>query len=145
MWSSDRTALRAVFHKAWQRFLQQSPLEGVEPLIVEALVAHPEYQGLFAAPEAMQDHADAAQVNPFLHLGLHIALAEQFMTDRPFGVVAEWHRLRKAVSDEHRARHLMMECLEESLWAAQRTGVMPDEGAYLACLRALPKKPVRGQ
>ena len=35
------------------------------------------------------------------------------------------------------AEHRMMDCLAEALWEAQRRGGMPDETAYLACLRGL--------
>lgn len=34
-------------------------------------------------------------------------------------------------------RLVMMDCLAESLWIAQRDQVEPDEQAYLACLRQL--------
>lgn len=141
MWSSDRTTLRKVFYQAWQNFKEQRPLNGVEALIAEAVLAHPEYQPFFengATEEGLG--ADPEQGAPFLHLGLHIALAEQLTTDRPAGVTDQWARLRTALKDDHRARHLMMECLEETLWQAQHAGTLPDDTAYLACLRALPKK-----
>jgi hypothetical protein len=31
----------------------------------------------------------------------------------------------------------MMECLSEAIWQAQRHNTMPDEAAYLACLKKL--------
>jgi hypothetical protein len=31
----------------------------------------------------------------------------------------------------------MMQCLSEALWQAQRNNAMPDESAYLACLKRL--------
>ncbi|MEM7613385.1 MAG: DUF1841 family protein, partial [Pseudomonadota bacterium] len=37
----------------------------------------------------------------------------------------------------HDAEHEMLECLAESLWQAQRDGVMPDESAYLQKLSHL--------
>ena len=137
MWSTDRTVMRKVFYAAWQHFQEQAPLDGVEALIVEALLAHPEYQALLthSAP-ADETRSDA---NLFLHLGLHIAVAEQISTDRPSGVTNQWTRLHKLTGDPHHAHHIMMECLEEALWEAQRQGQMPDEASYLACLRELPK------
>jgi hypothetical protein len=46
---------------------------------------------------------------------------------------------QKLVSQKgiHDAEHAMIECLGEILWAAQRNNAMPDEDAYLACLRKL--------
>ncbi|HUW99037.1 MAG TPA: DUF1841 family protein [Acidiferrobacter sp.] len=141
MWSNDRAVMRQVFYTAWQRFQDHTPLDGVEAMIVEALLAHPEYQALFAhSPPPDNAHTDT---NPFLHLGLHIALAEQIATDRPPGVIAEWTRLCTLTGNPHRAHHLMMESLEETLFEAQQQNQMPDEAAYLARLRELPKLAIR--
>ncbi|WP_297391708.1 DUF1841 family protein [Acidiferrobacter sp.] len=145
MWSADREALRGVFYSAWRHFREHAPLDGIETLVVEALLAHPEYQGLFAdtppAPAAVA--LPASGMNPFLHLGLHIAVAEQIATDRPPGVIAEWQRLEGLWGDGHRARHAMMECLEETLWEAQAQGLAPDDAAYIERLRAIPKRSSR--
>ncbi len=139
MWSADRNTLRAVFYDAWRHFKEQMPLTGVEALIVEALIAHPEYQPLFDDdhPSEIIDSRAGAEVNPFLHLGLHIAIAEQITTDRPPGVAHEWQRLQGLWQDTHRTRHAMMECLEETLWEAQGRGVAPDDSTYIERLRAL--------
>ncbi len=37
--------------------------------------------------------------------------------------------------DPHRAEHALMEALAETLWQAQRAGMPPDEGQYLARVR----------
>jgi len=36
----------------------------------------------------------------------------------------------------HAAEHVMLECLAESLWHGQRDGRLPDDQAYLACLKS---------
>ena len=138
MWSQDRARLRGVFYTAWKHFQAQAPLAGVETVIVETLLAHPEYQALFAREEVTEH--EGGENNPFLHLGLHIALAEQIATDRPAGIVGEWRRIRDAAGDTHRAQHMMMTCLQDVLWAAQAGRRAPDEEAYIECLRALPRK-----
>ncbi len=135
MWSSDRGTLRKVFLSGWQNFRCQRPLTGAESLVVEALLAHPEYQAL------MEREEDALwadmEPNPFLHMSLHIALNEQLATDRPSGVRAVYAQLREENGDAHTAQHLMMEGLAETLWEAQRAGHMPDEQAYLQRLLRL--------
>ena len=145
MWSGDRDALRGVFYSAWRHFCEHAPLDGVETLVVEALLAHPEYQPLFAdtPPPPVALAQTTPDVNPFLHLGLHIAVAEQIATDRPPGIMAEWQRLEGLWGDAHRARHAMMECLEETLWEAQSQGLAPDDAAYIERLRAIPKRSSR--
>ena len=76
----------------------------------------------------------AASVNPFLHLSLHLAVAEQLAIDQPPGIRAQFERLRTARGDEHAALHAVLECLGEVLWSAQRHGTPPDAALYLACL-----------
>jgi len=74
-------------------------------------------------------------LNPFLHMGLHLAVREQVSIDRPPGV-RELHRLLQArYGALHRAEHALMEALGEALWQAQRAGKPPDEEYYLAAAR----------
>src|SRR6476661_1105307 len=77
--------------------------------------------------------ADGA-INPFLHLGLHLAIEEQLSIDQPPGLRAEYEQLRAAADSEHDAKHAVLECLGETIWQAQRTGAPPDAAAYLACV-----------
>jgi len=99
---------------------------------------HPEYHALVADGERHLDRdwiPDGGAVNPFLHLSLHLAVAEQLAIDQPPGIRAEFERLRAARGDEHDALHAVVECLGETMWQAQRLGTGPDANVYLACLR----------
>jgi hypothetical protein len=50
--------------------------------------------------------------------------------------------LRAASNDSHRADHLLMEALAETLWEAQTSGRPPDEARYLRLAgRHLPARP----
>ena len=77
---------------------------------------------------------EAGAVNPFLHLSLHLAIAEQIAIDQPAGVRAHFERLRGLYGEEHAALHAVLECLGETLWQAQRLNAAPDERVYLDCL-----------
>ena len=77
------------------------------------------------------------QTNPFLHMGMHLAIREQLATNRPAGITETFGLLMARVQDAHAVEHRMMECLGEALWQAQRSGQEPDEARYLACLRQL--------
>ncbi len=137
---ADRAELRSVFFHAWERFKQQLPLEGAESLVVQVALRHPEYQEILEHPEAYREHdylPDAGAVNPFLHLGLHIALEEQIELDRPLGIRAQYQRLCLATGDNHQAQHRLIDCLAETLWQAGRTGMTPDESGYLQCIEQL--------
>ena len=78
----------------------------------------------------------AATINPFLHLSLHLAVAEQLAIDQPPGIRAEFERLRAARGDEHAALHAVLECLGEVMWQAQRhRHARRTPQLYLDCLR----------
>lgn len=136
----DRGELREVFFRAWQRYQARQPLEGAERLVVAAALRHPEYHTLLASPDSARDRdfsPEDGTVNPFLHLGMHIAIEEQLSVDRPAGIRAHYSALIGRLGDEHEAQHAMMECLGEAVWRAQREGGTPDESAYLECLAHL--------
>ena len=103
-----------------------------------AIIArHPEYHATLETPEDSLDRdcrPESGDVNPFLHLSLHLAVAEQLAIDQPPGIRAEYERIRVARGDEHEAQHAVLECLGEVLWNAQRHGTAPDAALYLACL-----------
>ena len=98
---------------------------------------HPEYHQALENPDLHVDRdyaPEAGHINPFLHLSLHLAVAEQVSIDQPSGIRAQFERIRDARGDEHSALHAVIECLGEVLWQAQRHGRAPDATLYLACL-----------
>jgi hypothetical protein len=68
-------------------------------------------------------------------MGLHLAVRDQVATDRPAGIRAVLQMLTGTLGSAHAAEHRMIECLAEALWNAQRSGLPPDESAYLGKLR----------
>ncbi len=137
MFGTDRTALRRFYAESWRKARCNEPLEALEQQIAAVISEHPEYQQLFeSTDEALErDFApESGTTNPFLHMGMHLALREQLATGRPVGIRELWPRLLKKVGDAHEVEHRMMECLGQALWEAQRNNRMPDEAAYLECL-----------
>ena len=115
-----------------------SGLAGIEKIAVEVALRHPEYHSVLENPQSFQDRdylPDFGETNPFLHMGLHIAIEEQITTDRPPGLIDIYQALRERFDDSHMVEHQMMDCLAEALWQAQRHGGQPSEEDYLACLR----------
>ena len=133
-----RSSLRRMYVEAWRKHQHGLPVEPVEDQIVRVIEWHPEYAGVLeAGDDALeQDYTpESGRTNPFLHMGLHLAIREQVATDRPRGI-GEVHRtLVQRLGDAHAAEHAMIECLGEALWQAQRSGRAPDEAAYLEALR----------
>lgn len=134
---ADRAQIREAFYRAWEKYRTHAPLAGAEKLIVDVATRHPEYHALLHDRNAAEGRfAPADAASAFLHMGLHIALEEQLALDRPPGVRAAFAALSTRTGDPHAAQHRMLDCLHETLAAAQSSGQAPDEGTYLACLRA---------
>jgi Domain of unknown function (DUF1841) len=137
--SQTRDQLRQAYADAWRKHLERSPLTPLEAMIVDVIGAHPEYQAIVAdaqAAAAFESGASTGSENPFLHMGLHLAVREQVSIDRPPGVRDLLHRLQARQGDPHRAEHGLMEALAETLWQAQSAGTQPDEAQYLTLARS---------
>jgi len=136
--SHTRAELRRTYSEAWRKHLAQAPLTPLEAMITDVIGVHPEYQALIADTDSaatFEPNVGGGVENPFLHMGLHLAVRDQVSIDRPPGV-RELHRLLQArYGDLHRAEHVLMEALGETLWQAQRAGRPPDEAHYLALAR----------
>lgn len=135
----SRDEIRRVYTTVWRKMQAGELLEPMEALIADVIEEHPEYQALLDDEEGANNREFSpaqGQTNPFLHMGMHIALREQAGADRPRGIAASYRRL-VSVHGRHEAEHAMMECLGQALWQAQRDGEMPDESAYLDCLKKL--------
>ena len=135
----NRDEIRKVYQAVWQKVNSGQLLEPMESLIADVIQLHPEYHALLDSGESLLEaefSADTGQSNPFLHMGMHIALREQAGTDRPAGFTKLYKKLLRKM-DVHRAEHAMMECLGQSLWLAQRNNTAPDEQAYLACVKKI--------
>ena len=140
MFGQDRDQLRRFFIEAWRKQCEGLPLQPLEAEIAAVVTEHPEYHPLLADPEhalALDADPEAGQSNPFLHMGMHLAIREQLSTDRPPGILSVFQALRQRSGDPHDAEHRLMECLGECLWEAARTGQPPDDHAYLECARRL--------
>jgi hypothetical protein len=135
----SRDEVRQVYLVVWRKMQQGQLLEPMEALIAEVIEIHPEYHALLDDGEAATQGdfgPEQGRTNPFLHMGMHIALREQAGGDRPAGVRA-LHRRLSASKGAHDAEHAMMECLGQALWNAQRNGTEPDLAGYLDCLKKL--------
>jgi hypothetical protein len=138
MFTPSREQARQFLVAAWAKYRAGQPLEGLEQVAAHIIALHPEYHTLLEDAER-HVHRDfspeAGGENPFLHLSLHVAIAEQLQIDQPPGIRGEFERLRASRGSEHEALHAVLECLGETLWQAQRLGGGPDANVYLDCLR----------
>lgn len=140
MFNMDRDQSRQMFFQSWRKHINQEVLEPMESLIVEVIQLHPEYHMLLTNPESSQDKdyfPEMGETNPFLHMGLHIAIKEQISIDQPFGIKHHYQRLLNKHQDPHIVEHQIMECLAQMIWEAQRNHSMPNNELYLECIARL--------
>ncbi len=139
LFGQDRDQLRRTYVEAWRKHNQGEPMEPLEQQIAQVIAQHPEYHSLLEQEERAlggEFLPETGESNPFLHMGLHLAIQEQLSTDRPAGLVLAYKTLLMQIQDPHETEHQVMECLAESLWQSQRNNTPPDEAAYVRCIQA---------
>lgn len=138
MYSNNRSDTRQMFFDVWRKLDSEEPMTALESVVADVIRLHPEYHKYLADAGKTVDRdwlPEGGDTNPFLHMGMHIAIREQLSIDRPPGVKAAHAALLQTLKDTHGAEHAMLECLAETLWRAQRENRLPDEEAYLSCLK----------
>ena len=137
MFNPSREQVRRFFCDAWRKHCVRQPMEGAETIPASLIAEHPEYHTLLENPEVAVEHEfspESGQTNPFLHLSLHLAIAEQISIDQPPGVRAIYHALRQRHGG-HDPEQRGMGCLAEEIWHAQQPGGSFDTPRYLESLR----------
>ena len=142
MFNPSKDDVRRFFCEAWAKHRRGGVLTPLEAVAVDWIERHPEYHPDLADAEAAvrRDYSiDDERTNPFLHLSMHLAIAEQLSVDQPPGIRAAFTQLVQRRGDEHAAAHAVMECLGEVVWSAQRAAspLPPAEmsARYLDCLQ----------
>jgi Domain of unknown function (DUF1841) len=136
IFGEDRNELRQMYIDAWRKFMTGAVLSPLEAQIAKVIEDHPEYHAIMNGDVVEASFTpEGGETNPFLHMGLHLAIREQVDTDRPPGIAALFNALLIRTGAMHEAEHRALECLAETLWEAQGSDSMPDEQAYLDRLR----------
>jgi hypothetical protein len=138
MYNPSRDQARQFFIDTWTKFQRHGALTALEQKAAAIIALHPEYHRVLERPESFiaQDwKPESGDINPFLHLGFHLAIQEQLDINQPSGICAIHAKLAAKHDDEHAAKHDMLECLGETLWQSQRTGQSLDGTLYLQLLR----------
>ena len=138
MFNPSQHDVRRFFCETFRKYRANEILTPLEAIARDWLILHPEYD------DALQD-VDAAlaadypveggRSNPFLHLSMHLSIAEQVSIDQPPGIRGAYQALAQRLDSTHEAHHLIMECLGQMIWTSQRSGLPPDGAAYIECVR----------
>lgn len=138
MFTPSQHDVRRFFCETFRKLQANEILTPLEAIARDWIMQHEEYaEALGNLDEALAaDYSvERGQSNPFLHLSMHLSIAEQISIDQPPGVRAAFLSLAQRLGSEHDAHHAMMECLGQMIWNSQRNGLPPDGAAYLECIR----------
>jgi len=133
----SREDIRQVYYNVWQKIKDNNVvLEPMETIVSDIIKLHPEYHSMLDDPKALEKDfmPEEGKTNPFLHMGMHIAIREQITTDRPEDIKAFYMKQCKKV-EVHDVEHKMMECLAQTMWLAQRNNTDFDEVGYMECIK----------
>jgi hypothetical protein len=138
MFTPSQHDVRRFFCETFRKMQANEILTPLEAIARDWVVQHQEYTETLADLEqalAADYSVERGISNPFLHLSMHLSIAEQISIDQPPGIRAAFLALAHKLGSEHDAHHQMMECLGEMIWNSQRSGLPPDGAAYLECVR----------
>ena len=138
MFTPSSDDVRRFFCEIYRKQRANEILSPLEAIASDWIAQHPEYADALSDVEAAlaRDYSvEGGQANPFLHLSMHLTIAEQISIDQPAGIRAAGAALAQRHNSVHEAHHHIMECLGQMVWNSQRSGLPPDGAAYVECVR----------
>ncbi|SNS68571.1 protein of unknown function [Noviherbaspirillum humi] len=138
MFTPSQHDVRRFFCETFAKQRNRQVLTPLEAMAHDWILQHPEYEDALSNVEealAADYSVERGLSNPFLHLSMHLSIAEQISIDQPPGIRHAFIDLAQRLGSEHEAHHQMMECLGEMIWNSQRSGLPPDGIAYVECVK----------
>ncbi|KAA0444239.1 MAG: DUF1841 family protein [Candidatus Thioglobus sp.] len=133
LYTQNRTQQRQFLANAWQKFSDKKPLDVLEDQLVQVIKMHPEYHKFINDIEA--DYLpEQGEINPFLHINLHLSLREQLSINQPLGIQNYYQKILHKTKDAHSAEHKMMDCIAEMIFSAQKNNTQINHQSYIRCL-----------
>jgi len=138
LYTQNRDEQRKFLANAWQKFLDKKLLDPLEDQLTKVIEIHPEYHQLIQDIES-DYFPEQGEVNPFLHINLHLALREQLSINQPIGIKDYYQKLLNKVKDPHEVEHKMMDCIAQMIFSSQKNNTPMDHQAYIECLKSISK------
>ena len=137
MFTPSSDDVRRFFCEAFRKQRAGEILSPMDAIAADWIREHPEYEAVLADVDtalARNYSVEGGETNPFLHLSMHLSIAEQVSIDQPPGIRAACQALTAKLG-AHEAHHAIMECLGEMIWTSQRNHTPPDTATYIECVR----------
>ena len=138
LFNPSRDEVREFFFDAWAKFKLQKPLTDLEKIALGVMHMHPEYHAILDKPGQYKNQEyfpEFGETNPFLHMSLHLSIHEQLSINQPTGITGIYEQLKLKYQDDHDAQHVIVECLGEAIWQAQRNNTALDANFYVQLLQ----------
>jgi hypothetical protein len=109
MFNPSRDQVRQFFIDTWVKHKAKQVLTPLEDIALSWIEQHPEYHDVLVQPESMtrEFNVEEGKTNPFLHLSMHLAIAEQLSIDHPRGIRQAFDRLASRTDPHHAAHEIM--------------------------------------
>lgn len=138
MLNQDRTALRQQYFSAWQKYHAKQLLSPLESQLIQVILDHPEYQDYVEQANKYADYSfETDDINPFLHMSMHLSLRDQVSADNPVGVKSVFERLLLRQGDALLVEHEMMRILTDHIWMMLKQQKPFNAAEYLEHLHRL--------
>jgi hypothetical protein len=138
MFNPTQQDSRRFFCEIYRKTVARDVLTPLESIASHWIIQHPEYAtDLTDVNKALEaDYSvEQGKTNPFLHLALHLTIAEQISINQPPGITASFTDLAQRLQSEHQAHHVMMEHLATMIWESQRNKTPLNGAAYIAAIQ----------
>ncbi|MFZ5862767.1 MAG: DUF1841 family protein [Nitrospirota bacterium] len=118
---------------------QNTPLDGEDELIAQAMDLHPELDPLWELGElsATPQEVNGTVVNPFIHTALHVLVEKQLQTKSPPEIVDALNVLLRRGVDRHEAVHAIASVYADLYFTTFRRGQQFEELTYVELLKQL--------
>ena len=130
---------RSALRKIWRRSERGNPLNPEEERLARILREHGEFARVWAAAadRPSLEEPGAGDINPFLHVQVHMMIETQIRTGQPPGVAKVIGELENSGMTRHEAIHSVGKILTLELHRAMAGKGAFDSAAYLQNLRNL--------
>lgn len=134
LYTQNRTQQRQFLGNVWQKFLNKQTLDPLETQLAKVIALHPEYHTLIQDIES-DYFPEQGEINPFLHINLHLSLREQLSINQPSGIKKYYQKILSKVKNPHEAEHQMMDCIAQMIFSSQKNDLPMNHQAYVDCLK----------
>lgn len=89
MFKPSREQARQLFFDTWRKYRNREILSGIETIALDVILLHPEYHSILEQTEQYLERdylPEMGDVNPFLHMSMHLAIKEQLSINQPVGI-----------------------------------------------------------